>query len=363
LRCLLGVLAVQVVLFDPAGPAGGESPYYVDPAARITLADSPDNEGIGGLDGSMAVWYNSTTGMVYVRDLADPGSTARPIGTSGKPSKAKISGNHVVWYDSRNYHVYACDISQPSPTPVQLTSAPSTERMFPDISGNMVVWKDDRVTPGYSDIWGYDLSDPGRGDFLIVEGLKGGMEYSGRPFPAISGNWLVWYQESDDFELDPVLLHAIKALDLSGPSAVPLTLDSAAAVGIPRIDGTMVIYDRSEGHDWDMYGFDLADIAAGPFPISATNYGEGDGDISGNIAIYTSGAYPGMIVGVDVTDIAAGVFTFPSNAGDDYMAISGEWVLWREDMNVYANRIVPEPGTLAMLALGGLAVLRRRRRR
>jgi len=228
----------------------------------------------------------------------------------------------------------------------------------------MVVWKDDRVA-GYADIWGYDLSDPGRGDFLIVEGLRGGMEYLGRPHPSISGNWLVWYQESE-FDFDPVFLHTIRALDLSDPSAVPLTLDGASAVGIPRIDGTMVVYNKAWAHGtWDLYGFDLADIGAGPFPISVTDNNELAGDISGNIAIYKYTEAHETIRAVDVTDIAAGEFTISGDEliSNSYMAISGEWILWREGGDVYANRILPEPATLSFLAFGGLAVLGRRRRR
>jgi len=348
-RCLFGYMAVQIVLLGAIRSAEAESQYYVDPSARITVAGSAENEVSGGLDGSMAVWYSGTTGMVYVRDLADPDSTSRPIGNSGRPSHVRISGNHVVWYDSTNYHVYACDISQPSPTPTQLTSAPSRENMWTEISGNMVVWRDDR-SGGPRGIWGYDLSEPNRGDFLIVDGQN-----TGRLWPNISENWLVWYEE----------LSRIRAMDLGDPSAEPFTLDSSSAIGHPSIDGTTIVYNKSRGgNNWDLYGFDLSDIAAGPFQISITDNNELAGDVSGNIAIYKYTEDHETIRAVDLTDITAGEFTI---SGDDlisnsYMAISGEWIMWREDGDVYANRIIPEPATMSLLALGGLALLRRRRK-
>jgi hypothetical protein len=364
LRCLVGIVAVQVSWLGLVQSAWGESAYYVDPAARITLAGSPDSEIAGGLDGGIAAWQNFTTGMIYVRDLTDPGSTARALGNTGKPYHVRISGNHVVWYDTEDYHVYACDISQPSPTPVQLTSAPSSENMLPDISGDMVIWKDNRVNRYYSDVWGYDLSDPDRGDFLIVEGINWGMPYTGRPFPSISGEWLVWYQEGID-DIDPFMpASTMRALNLSDLTATPLTLDSGFAIGLPRIDGDIVVYSKSPmGHGWDVYGFDLGDIAAGPFPIANTDHDEGAGDVSGNMVIYASSEYPETFRVLDLTDMETWGFELNGSALNDHVAISGEWIMWRQGGDVYANRIIPEPTTLSLMALGGLAVLRRRRKR
>jgi beta propeller repeat protein len=359
-------MAVQVILFGAIRSSRGESAYHVDPAARITLAGSPDNEVSGGLDGSTAAWFNSASGTIYVCDLLDPGSTTRAISTGGKPSHVRISGQHVVWYDyaDNNRHVYACDISKSVPAPVRLTSAPSSENMMPSISGDMVVWKDNRVDPGYSDIWGYDLSDPNRGDFLIVEGVKWGMEHTGRPFPAISGDWLVWYQEPM-MPSEPFFpADEIKALDLSDPGASPITLDVGYAVGVPHTDGRTVVYNVSRDEsNWDVCGVDLSDIAAGPFDISTTSYDELVGDVSGDMVIYGSGEYPGMFRLIDVTDMSEWGFDPGAGSSNAYVSISGDWIMWRQGGDVYANRIVPEPATMGMLTIGALVLLRRRVKR
>jgi len=364
-RRQIGIMSFHVVLFAAACLAWGESNYYVDPAARITLADGPDHERSGDLDGGMAAWYNSVLGLVYVQDLEDPDSPARPIVTAGKPSRVRISGDYVVWYDhaQNNHHVYACDISQPTLTPMRLSSAASSENMLPAVSGNMVVWKDNRVDPAYSDIWGFDLSDPGRGDFLIVEGIKWGMEYTGRPNPNISGDWLVWFQEPAMPPEPHMPTCEIKALDLGDPGAAPITLDVGYAVGIPHIDGRTVVYNVSrDWTNWDIAGFDLGDIAAGPFPVSDTGFDETVRDMSGDLVLYGSGEYPEALRLVDLADMSEHEIDLGGDAWN-YVALSRDWIMWSQDGDLYANRILPEPATLGMFAFGALALLRRGRKR
>ena len=65
-------------------------------------------------------------------------------------------------------------------------------------------------------------------------------------------------------------------------------------------------------------------------------------------------------------DLAKGVeFPIYVGPGEQYFpAVRGNLVVWMEDLNGDTNTYgayVPEPATLSLLALGGLAILRRRK--
>ena len=344
-----------VVLFGAQG-ALAVSPYYVDPANKIVVADGAGQDIYPDVDGNIIVWANyqyvpdTATWTIYARDLSSPGSPAQVLTTTDSTSIPRISGNTVVWYDRALGHMYAYDLSSSGMQPIQLTSQRSYTNMWPSISGSMVVWADSRSDSSgmTSNIWGYDLNDPSSGEHLIVDGGNA------RLYPCISDNWLVWRAEGAE---------TVMAMDLDNQTAGTVQLDSSSAIGNPHIDGTMVIWNRSTGpNNWDVYGFDLDDMSAGKFPIAVTSNDELAADISGNFALYRVSQFDTIIRGVDLTDIDAGEFTIEAQhmVHASYISLDGNLIVWTENEDLYANTILPEPATLSLLVIGGLVAILRK---
>lgn len=104
------------------------------------------------------------------------------IAESGYPFD--ISGHLVVLEraDGENYNIYAVNISDPCNIVEFPICTDENEQREPAISGNIIVWKDNRN--GNWDIYGYDIST--KTEFQITDNT------SDQQRPAISGHTVVW---------------------------------------------------------------------------------------------------------------------------------------------------------------------------
>ena len=98
-----------------------------------------------------------------------------------------ISGNIVVWTDDRsgNEDIYGYDLS--TQTEFSICTDPN-DQSHPAVSGNIVVWRDNRN--GNYDIYGYDIST--QTEFEIFT------HHTPQYYPDISGNIVVWSDNRND---------------------------------------------------------------------------------------------------------------------------------------------------------------------
>ena len=63
---------------------------------------------------------------------------------------------------------------------------------YPAVSGNLIVWAEDKGAATGMDLYGFDISDPNRGTFSVYVGA------GEQNCPAISGNLVVWQDKPDE---------------------------------------------------------------------------------------------------------------------------------------------------------------------
>ena len=296
------------------------------PVFSITPAD-PD-AGQPAISGNIVVWQTVGPGGldIYGCDLST-GATFPVCTHTGWQMYPAISGNIVVWRDGRNEasalgDIYGYDLSTGTEFPV---CTHATEQLNPAISGDIVVWED--FSRG--DVWGRDLS--GGNPFPIATDLGGPLR------PAVSGNIVVWRRGG------------IFGHDLSTGSQFTICDQGGE---YPAISGDIVVWlDTREAHQ-ALYGHNLSTGAE--FRIG-THYAYSEvPDVSGDIAVWRAPIH--QIWGCDLS--TGTEFLICEGNWVESPAISGNIVVWQND-GIY-GAIIPEPATLALLAVGGLLLIRRR---
>jgi len=172
-----------------------------------------------------------------IRITTDPGWQYLPA----------ISGNKVVWYDNRNtgnqsdWDIYLYDVttgieSRITTTPVHgLLGAPA-------ISGNRIVWADSRA--GNWDIYLYD----------ITAGVETQItsDPANQFHPAISGDRIVW----EDDRNAPAGSHDIYLYDLASGIETQITSNSSFEQS-PSISGDRIVWEDNRNGNWDIYLYDI----------------------------------------------------------------------------------------------------------
>jgi len=147
-----------------------------DPCAtpsRVTLGSDPAEQ--EAVDGNFVVFTDLAGGASHIYGYNRSSGQVFPICTAtGDQCNPAISGDLVVWQDDRNgnWDIYGCNLAALSDTgaaraqaarlgcsdlPVEFAvCTASDDQISPAISGDKVVWQDDRN--GNWDIYGCDLS-------------------------------------------------------------------------------------------------------------------------------------------------------------------------------------------------------------
>jgi len=313
--------------------------------------------------------------------------TAFPVSVhDGDRAATGVSGGVTVWQDNRNgnWDVYAKDLGTGLEWAVCDNPA---NQWLPAVCGNLVVWTDERS--GNGEIYGRYLDG---GDDFLVSGAGARVRFG----PSVSGMRVVWTDRRGP-------LDRIYYRDLSGGGELPVA-PSLWGQGDPDIDGDLVVWTEYGSKRW-VYGKDLSSgadllISKGSTYNSSEPHVSGqtviwlDDRHGGNKHIYVRGAFGGdeaaltsgmsksmgdisgsLVFWTDYsdgyrirgTDLAAGTEYFiPGGAAerDVGAVLDGELVVWTritDHLGDVYGAYVPEPGMLSLLALGGLAVLRRRR--
>jgi len=200
------------------------------------------------IDGSYIVFtdHREGTSDVYLHDL-DTGAEFPIANTEEDEFLNDVSANLVVYtiatFDDDDIYVY--DIATGDTR--QITDPEDNQsamRRDPAVSGNYVVWQDDRN--GHFDIYLYDWVT--ETETLISTGEGVGPAVGDQIHPAIHENLVVWQDTSDPSNPD-IYLYDISDPDPE-PALIPVDDPSAPRLqGYPDVCGRYVVFDEAPPGD------------------------------------------------------------------------------------------------------------------
>jgi len=144
--------------------------YDLQAGQEIEVCSQPGKQLMPDISGNVAVWVDTRNGGrfdIYGKDLCT--GQEFPICTAlGEQNEPAIDGNFVVWLDSRPGApgIYGYDLSTGQEFPISVSST-YRYRNFPQVSGNLVVWEEE-TTPGDVDIYGAYVPEPAGMTWLLL---------------------------------------------------------------------------------------------------------------------------------------------------------------------------------------------------
>jgi beta propeller repeat protein len=193
---------------------------------------------------------------------------------------------------------------------------------FPDISGNIVVWEDDRnwsEGPFQDlDVYGYDLAT--NTEFLIYDGYDSLLQCDfPQVDPRVSGDIVIWRDGQDENLCYYNLTNKNKS-----------RLKSVVYPAHLRIDGnTIVWYDTK----WDVYGYDIESdtvflISAHPKETGGEYYSP---DVSGNTVVWHDGR--GRLISYDLATEEQSIIYSSHSWPGRRLALSNNIIVWEDTRN------------------------------
>lgn len=303
------------------------------------------------ISGNVVVWQDDRNGNTDIYGYNMATQTEFPICTAdGIQNAVAISGDLVVWQDTRNggSDIYGYDLASGQEIAIATNGY---YQGHPATNGELVVWEDYR---GHRSIYGKNVGSGG--EFLICSGTadtewRVGLDMSGEVVV-----WCDWFDQGDPGDIGGC------RTDGSLPTSEFRVTYGGYSEGGPAISGDTIVYEKSglyAGEFADIYGYDLA--TGTEFDI-AVDWAQGliqsSPDISGTIVVYVEekevdGWYRDKdIHGYDLTTgMEFAICTDAARQGAP--AIDGNIVVWEDGR-------VPEPATVGLMAIGGVALLKRR---
>ncbi len=217
------------------------------------------------ISGDVIVYRHDPSGSynLFTYELAS--ETPQLIHTaSTSPVNFTIDGSRVVWMEQVGsvYQIFMKDVSQ-SESAVRISET-SYEQWFPAVSGNLIVWAEDRGQATGMDLYGFDINNLTAGEFSVYVGP------GEQTRPAISGNLVVW-QDKPEGETD----NDIRGLELSTGDLFEIAVDSEVTYDDqkPAISGRTVVWQR-KNTDWDIVGAEIPASTITVIDIASPDSGE-----------------------------------------------------------------------------------------
>ncbi len=247
-------------------------------------------------------------------------------------SNPVASGGRVVWVDGRHpdpdlpptgWDIFMFDIATGVETPLCTVEG---DQLFPAIDGDRVVWLDQRT--GSWAIYLYDIPSAIERRIADVSTPNIFTTFG----PDISGDLVVW---ADD-RYDPTN-HKLDVLmyNISTNTLTRITDDAAdQGSGGPHVDGMRIVWCDTRGDPaGDIYMYDLSSETESI--VSSAAGSEGQPDISGDDVVWTQGVAEG-VWNIYHRNLASPDAPAPleiSPATEACPLIAGRWVVWSDYRN------------------------------
>ena len=297
---VLALLLLVPVAF--ALPIGPEFPVWVGHGGFNGWPD---------VDADHLVWH-AGSGQIWLGDFDGTTPTLIKDASSYSVGVPRVSGDVVVWADDRvrtgdvDIWGYRISTGQEFPIYTSPNASSAAVQSSPDVSGDVVVWLDYYEANGHGDIWGRRLS--GGSEFPIVRDIDAQEEV------VVSGNWVVWSEYSwngGEF--------SIRGYDLDTQTEFTVC-DHAGKQWHPEVSGNIVVWQDERDSNSRIFAYDLSTQTE--FPISPAS---------------SWGAYPsvgdGVVVwqadGIWAAELVTGT-PFHVIAQGEVCATGGHHVVWMD---------------------------------
>jgi len=351
-RAVIGVAAVifLVSVGSAAPPPGFETSFVTERRYMTSGINNPS------ISGDIVIWDEYVIndgfwgddlpeegGYIYGLDLATWQQLDIPSGNHAYESD--VSGDVVVWCDYRNSDRDIYGYNMATGEQLSICTVAGDQR-YPSISGGTIVWYDERN--GGRAIYGYDLSTSQ--EFMLpatCDPVRGSVRIDGDIVV-----WTDWRNGNRD----------IYAYDLSTGQEFAVCLDPSPQ-HIPAVSGDVIAWADSRNERTDIIGYDIstgAEFVVCRAPKSQWRPVVGDRFIAweDNRRGYSD------LMAYDLETGREYVVDDEKNTAPFTCDLDGDTLLWMDlfmpESMVWITRL-PEPTTMAVLALGGLLVLKRRR--
>jgi TolB protein len=161
--------------------------YDISTGVESWITCDEEFQGSLAISGDRVVWDES--GDIYLYDISTGLAPYNVTNDTFSQSNPEISGDIIVWRDERGpdeyFDIFMYDIS--TGAEIQITNEPDSQ-WEPDVSGNRIVWSDLRELPSF-DIYMCEY-DPIAG--TIGPHIQIASDLDQHWEPAISGNRIVW---------------------------------------------------------------------------------------------------------------------------------------------------------------------------
>jgi beta propeller repeat protein len=241
--------------------------YNLTTASETAIILDSDNQEHPGISGNLIVWQDDRNGSpdVYLYDLATSLETLLTPDTPGSNQEyPAISGTKIVWQDNRHYYDdtyyvdnwledYYYDILMKDIATGELTnvshdlSDPGLDETRPVISGDIVVWSDERWSGPY-DIY---MNDTTTGDLYMVAENNADEKI----LPAIDGTTIIWLNERVGTGYSDIYLKDVSTLPPAG-SDTRITTEESIIVDSgkgPKISGNRIVWTDYRNDNMDVY--------------------------------------------------------------------------------------------------------------
>ena len=232
-------------------------------------------------------------------------------------SSPDISGNRIVWMDQRNVlarDIYMYDLA--SNSEVQITTDPN-EQINPKISGDWIVWAD--LRNGNYDIYMYDLATST--ETWVATASVGLTNYT---YPDISGSRIVWADyRNGNFD--------IYMYDILTGIETQITDDPADQL-TPAISGDRIVWHDRRNLGQNIYLYDITsgtETALTNSPIRKTNPA-----ISGDLVVWQDASL-GYDENIYMYNLATSTQTqiTTDTAAQWSPVVSGDKIVWQDLRN------------------------------
>jgi len=263
--------------------------------------------------GSVCVWVEDDGHQwtIFSRDIRTTCHSPETIIAKGSDfyAESDISGNTAVWmvtdqqvkkpetldiYTAQlTWDVYACDLSTGRVFPICVTAG---SHMCPRVSGDIVVWSDNRNGDRNWDIYGYDLDTKRTFPICTAPGNQ--------MFPQIDGDLVVWQDGRNDLENPtPGDIYGCRL-----PSTIEFPVCThAGEQRYPVASGNIVVWQDARNGDADIYGRDLTGQTESAICTKA-----GDQTrpyVSGDTVVWRDGSEGAWVGSIDAYDLQTHIET------------------------------------------------------